>query len=223
MRCPPIQERPHASATRRSPTRRRRMTSSTTVRAVDCQSVWLTKPAPNAASAVTTKQNHHRADTAASSAGGGAAPPARRQRGCSPDNPLVVRAAVSAERTRFPIPLSIRACGFPAHGFPMVFWTWLPSLRVADSATKPMQAVPVEPLSCPLIGLSRTQITAPLLKQKPFKPPHDVPIDLDELDSGVAGTKIIAPAAQDRIELRDHVTDVSSDPIAAGAVANLGP
>jgi hypothetical protein len=35
--------------------------------------------------------------------------------------PLVVRGAVSAGQTRFPIPLSIRACGSPAHGLPMIF------------------------------------------------------------------------------------------------------
>jgi hypothetical protein len=67
---------------------------------------------------------------------------------------LVVRGAVSAKRIRFPIPLSIRACGFPAHGLPMIFLTWLRGLRVADSAAKPVQAVPVEPLLSPLIGLS---------------------------------------------------------------------
>jgi hypothetical protein len=35
--------------------------------------------------------------------------------------PLVVRGAAPAARARFPIPLSIRACGFPAHGLPMIF------------------------------------------------------------------------------------------------------
>jgi hypothetical protein len=49
---------------------------------------------------------------------------------------LVVRGAVSAEQIRFPIPLSIRACGFPAHGLPMIFLTWLRSFRVADGAAK---------------------------------------------------------------------------------------
>jgi hypothetical protein len=69
-------------------------------------------------------------------------------------NPLVVRGAVSTGWIRFPIPLSIRACGFPAHGLPMIFWTWLRSLRVADGAAKPVQAVPVKPLFGPVIGLS---------------------------------------------------------------------
>ena len=51
----------------------------------------------------------------------------------------------------------------PAHGLPMIFVTWLRSLRVADGATQAMQAVPVEPLLGPLIGLSSTQVAAPFL------------------------------------------------------------
>jgi hypothetical protein len=57
---------------------------------------------------------------------------------------LVVRGAVPLS-ARFPIPLSIRACGFPAHGFPMNFWTWLHSFRVADGAHGRVQALVVEP------------------------------------------------------------------------------
>ena len=37
-----------------------------------------------------------------------------------PDMSLVVRGAVPAMRARFPILLSIRACGSPAHGLPTV-------------------------------------------------------------------------------------------------------
>ena len=48
---------------------------------------------------------------------------------------------MSAVQTRFHIPLSIRACGFPAHGLPMIFWTLLRSLRVADGAGQAVQAV----------------------------------------------------------------------------------
>ena len=115
--------------------------------------------------------------------------------------PLVVGGAVSAKRIRFPIPLSIRACGFPAHGLPMIFWTWLCSLRVTDGAAKSVQAVPVKPLFGPLSGLSGTQVAAPLLDQKPLQPPRDVPVDLAELVGGVAGAKVVAPAAQDRIQM----------------------
>jgi hypothetical protein len=79
---------------------------------------------------------------------------------------LVVRGAVSAWQIRFPIPLSIRACGFPAHGFPMIFLTWLRSLWVADGATEAIQAVIVEPLLRPLSGLASTQVAAALLDKQ---------------------------------------------------------
>src|ERR1700758_3812057 len=120
--------------------------------------------------------------------------------------PLVVRGAVSAERIRFPIPLSIRACGFPAHGLPMIFWAWLRSLRVLDGAGQTVQAVSLEPRACPLINLPGTQVTAPLLDEKTFEPPRDVAIDLDELLSGVAGAKVVAPTAQNRVEFCDELT-----------------
>lgn len=46
---------------------------------------------------------------------------------------------------RFPIPLSIRTCGFPAYGLLVIFLTWLRCLPIADRATELTQAVPVEP------------------------------------------------------------------------------
>jgi hypothetical protein len=66
---------------------------------------------------------------------------------------LVVRGAVLLP-VRFPILLSIRACGFPAHGLTTVFWTLLRSLRVTDSAHELMQALVVEPGWCPTVCLS---------------------------------------------------------------------
>src|SRR4029077_19990707 len=140
-----------------------------------------------------------------------------------PAHPLVVRGAVSAVRTRFPIPLSIRACGFPAHGLSMIFCAWLRCLRVADGAAKSVQAVPVEPLLGPLIGVPATEVAAPLLNHQAEQPPRDVFVDLSELVSGVAGAKVVAPAAQDRIQYRDQIADVSSDPVAPGEVADLDP
>jgi hypothetical protein len=94
---------------------------------------------------------------------------------------------------------------------------------VADGAAQPVQAVGVKPRFGPLIGLTSTQIAAPLLDQKPAEPPYDVVIDLTELVGGVAGTKVVAPATQDRIDIRDHVADIGPDPIAPGAVTHLGP
>jgi hypothetical protein len=54
-------------------------------------------------------------------------------------------------------------------------------------------------------------------KPCPLKPPDHVAIDLLELVGGVAGAKVVAPAAQDRIQRRDHVADIDSEPIAAAA------
>ena len=68
---------------------------------------------------------------------------------------LVVRGAVP-RAARFPIPLSIRTCGFPAYGLPMIFCAWLRCLRIADGAAEPVQAVPVEPFLGPRLGLSGT-------------------------------------------------------------------
>jgi len=48
-------------------------------------------------------------------------------------SPLVVRGAVPV-KARFPIPLSIRACGFPAHGLPMIFLASLRGPWIADCA-----------------------------------------------------------------------------------------
>src|SRR5215203_5560766 len=103
----------------------------------------------------------------------------------------------------------------------MIFVTWLRSPWVADGAAQAVQAVPVEPLFGPLIGLSGTQVAAPLRDHQAEQPPRDVAVDLDELVGGVAGTKVVAPATYDRIEIRDHITDIGSSPIAAGAVTGL--
>ena len=77
---------------------------------------------------------------------------------------------------------------------------------------KSVQAVPVEPLLGPLIGLSGTQVAAPLLDHQAEQPPSHVPVDLAELRGGVAGAKVVAPATQDRSQRRDHVTDIDTRP-----------
>jgi len=73
---------------------------------------------------------------------------------------LVVRGAGAAARSGFPIPLSIRTCGFPAYGLPMIFLTWLRCLRIADGTAEAVQAVALEPLACPLVGLPGVQVAA---------------------------------------------------------------
>jgi len=43
------------------------------------------------------------------------------------------------------------------------------------------------------------------------------------LSAALPVRKVIAPPTQDRIQCRDHITEIESDPIAAGAVTDLGP
>src|ERR1022692_4256340 len=121
---------------------------------------------------------------------------------------LVVRGAGAVVRSGFPIPLSIRTCGFPAYGLPMIFLTWLRCLRIADGATQAVQAVPVEPVLGPRLGLSGSQVPAPLLDHQSAEPEHHVLVGLAELDGGVPGAEVVAPAAQDRIQVRDHIADI---------------
>src|SRR5580700_8647825 len=106
---------------------------------------------------------------------------------------LVVRGAVP-EQARFPIPLSIRTCGFPAYGLPMIFLAWLRCLGIADGARELVQAQPVKPLLSPLGRLPGTQVPAPFLDQKTVQAPRDVPVGLAELDGGVPGAEVVTPA-----------------------------
>jgi len=61
---------------------------------------------------------------------------------------------VPAVRVCFPVLLSIRACGFPAHGLPTVFLAWLRSFRVADSAHELVQTLVMEPGAGPTVRLT---------------------------------------------------------------------
>jgi hypothetical protein len=108
--------------------------------------------------------------------------------------PLVVRGAGAAGRSGFPIPLSIRTCGFPAYGLPMIFCAWLRCPRIADGAAEPVQAVPVEPFFCPCPGLASVQVPAPLGDHQAAEAEHDVNVGLAELAGGVPGAEVVAPA-----------------------------
>ena len=67
---------------------------------------------------------------------------------------------------RFPIPLSIRACGFPAHGLPTVVLAWLRCLRITDSTHELMQALVVEPGFRPPRDLSRMEVASAFLDHR---------------------------------------------------------
>ena len=87
---------------------------------------------------------------------------------------VVVRGAVPAKQARFPILLSNRASGSPAHGSPMVAHAWLRCLRIADGAAKSVQAEPIEPVLGPLAGLPGTQVATLTLHEEAPEPVHDV-------------------------------------------------
>src|SRR5258708_9551828 len=143
--------------------------------------------------------------------------------GCHPLHcSLVVRGAVP-EQARFPIPLSIRTCGFPAYGLPMIFLTWLRCLRIADRAAEPVEPVPVEPVLCPGLRLSGSQVPTPFLDHQATEPSHHVVVGLPELDGGVPGAEVVPPAAQQRGQVRDHLADISPCAVAPGAGVDFLP
>src|SRR5262249_49907880 len=127
----------------------------------------------------------------------------RPRRARTPRSALVVRGAPPAQPARFPIPLSIRACGFPAHGLPTVFVTWLRSLRVADGAHELMQALVVEPGARPAARLARPQVAAALLDEQALQPPHHVAVHGDEPRRRVPGAEVVAPSPKEQVQPPD--------------------
>src|SRR5262245_33372078 len=62
-------------------------------------------------------------------------------------------------------------------------------------------------------------MTAVAFDQQAAEAANYVVVDLDELGGGVAGTEVVAPATQDRVDIRDHITDIVTRP----AASRLGP
>jgi hypothetical protein len=58
------------------------------------------------------------------------------------------------------------------------------------------------------------------LDQQALESPRDVTVDLPELVGGVPGTEVVSPAAQHRVQIRDHLADVL-DPGATTTVSQL--
>src|SRR5258706_8627008 len=113
-------------------------------------------------------------------------------------DPLVVSGPGAAVRSGFPIPLSIRTCGFPAYGLPMIFCAWLRCLRVADGAAQAVKAVPVKPLFRPRLSLTGPQVAASLLDHQAVEPPDHVLVGLAELIGGVSRAGVSSPARPQR-------------------------
>src|ERR1700734_283391 len=105
----------------------------------------------------------------------------------------------------------------------MIFFTLFRCLRIADRAAEPVEPVPVEPVLCPRVSLPGVQVPAPLLDHEASEPLPDVVVGLAELRGGVPGAEVVPPAAQQRVQVRDHHADVVPCAVAAGAGADLVP
>ena len=123
-------------------------------------------------------------------------------------------------QTRFPIPLSIRSCDFPAHGLPTGFSTWLRSLRVANSAPETVQALVVEPVFIPAGRLAGTEVPPSLLDEQALQPPPDVAIKFSELLVRVPGSEVVAPTPKELVQLADDSLEVRTDALPAGEVSD---
>src|SRR6266700_2855757 len=81
----------------------------------------------------------------------------------------------------------------------------------------------VKPFLSPRVGLSGPQVPAPLADHQPEEPPHYVAVGLAELVTSVPGAEVVAPAAQNGVQVRDHVADVRSRAVSASPDPDLVP
>src|SRR5438045_1825607 len=80
--------------------------------------------------------------------------------------------------------------------------------RVADGSAQAMESERFEGLSFPATHLPRPQVPPLALAHQVSEPPDDVPIDRRELRGRIPGPEVVAPAAQQRVELRDRLAQV---------------
>ena len=90
----------------------------------------LSRPSPPATRSASTTRSRSSCDA--------------RMSGISSD--IGSRGAVPVQ-ARFPILLSLRACGLPARGLPMIFLAWLRCPWITDRAAEPVEPVPLN--HCP--------------------------------------------------------------------------
>src|SRR5579859_6708222 len=105
----------------------------------------------------------------------------------------------------------------------MIFCAWLRCPRIADRAAEPVEPVPVEPVFGPRTGLPGVQVPTPFPDHQGAEPPHDVAVSLDELHGGVPGAEVVPPAAQQRVQIRDHLADVRPHAIPTGTGTDFLP
>src|SRR4051812_20824968 len=127
-------------------------------------------------------------------------------------------ASVSAP-ARGQSPLSNRACGFPAHGLPVVARVaalrgLLPGglPRVADGPAQAMKAEIPEVLARPALRLTRLQAPSRALHAKAEKSSPDVFVELVEALSGVPGAEVVPPTPEYGVQVSNDVADIRVAP-----------
>src|SRR5712692_7512774 len=122
-------------------------------------------------------------------------------------------------------PRSNRACRFPAHGLRVaIHVAALRSLRIADGPAQAIEPVALEEVARPEPGLTGAQVPAFAPDEKGAEPGPDVSVDLVELASGVPGAEVVAPTAQQRVQVADDDPDVlHTVAIAAGQLLHALP
>src|SRR5437899_11882372 len=96
---------------------------------------------------------------------------------------------------------SNRACGFPAHGLPVIgrhtalcgpLPEGLP--RVGDRAAQAIEAQPLEVLARPAPRLAGPQVTPFALAAQGAQPSLDEAVEAEELIGSIAGAKVRTPS-----------------------------
>src|SRR2546425_1097873 len=82
-----------------------------------------------------------------------------------------------------------------------------------------MQPEGFEVLACPTFDLARSQVPPLACPHEAAEPVHDVAIHPVELACGIAGAEVVAPAAQDRVQVTDDYSHVlHAIPVASSAL-----
>src|SRR5580698_8190197 len=112
-------------------------------------------------------------------------------------------------------PLSNRACGFPAHGLPVVsraaaLRALLPEglLGVAHGSPQAMKTDVLEVFARPARRFACLELPALALDAKGSQPPVDVAIELVEARRGVARAEVVSPSPQHGVQVGDHLAEI---------------
>src|SRR6185312_839404 len=127
-------------------------------------------------------------------------------------------------------PRSNRACGFPAHGLPGIgrhaaLCSLHPEglLRVTDAPAQAMKAQMLEVLASPSRCLARLQVATLTRAAQGSQPSDHEAIHADELAIGIARAKVVTPAPQYGVQIRNHRADVRMAPGPRGNIFHSLP